>query len=577
MKKRSVFLFLLACFLLLSACNGIDPTNTDTGAQTDSAEALPEENSVDLLRDGASVFDLIYPKESKFAKITAWVGQIESAMSRHAGAKLRSYDDQLPAKSDFLILLGDTRHAESTSVSEALGAGGFAVTRRGNRIVIHAADDQAMVKAVNWFCNVLLKKTVVSADGKNATLSFEENVEVGAVGAEEICINGVSLKQFTAVYPKGDESCKEIAKKLVAYCNDTLGVSLQMADDSAAKRPYELLVGVTNREESARHLAQLALLPMEFEYAVMGGRVSILAREGEGYGLAAAGKRLIDDLKNDQNHNLENGFIMKNEVKLNADPYQALAAGADVRVMTANLLSEEWGGTECKPRGEVFYANLLYYGIDVAGIQEISKQWTATLKELLDGTDYALMHEVVKGTDSNYCPMVYNTKTLELIESDAYRLAIGGPGKARTVTWGVFRHRETNKIFIVLNTHLDWIADANDYETTGVTSHYSREQQVREIAATYAELQEKYPGVDMMMTADWNTARHAHPLDLLCELTDTVFAEETIPQNDWPAYEVDHVILSDSTKLLALHCYYQNGRDLGATDHPWGFVDVQLK
>ena len=267
---------------------------------------------------------------------------------------------------------------------------------------------------------------------------------------------------------------------------------------------------------------------------------------------------------------------MKQTIELKEDLYSTRAENADVRIMTANLESEEWGGGECLPRAEIFYANLMYYSPDVIGVQEISVSWAQALRVTLEPTDYAVLHEVVEGTDSNYCPLLYNTKTLAVVKSGAYRLSIGGPAKARTVTWAVFSQLETGKQFAVLNTHLDWTQTPNDFESHSPTTPYSREQQVREIAQTYKQILEEYPSIEIFMTADWNTMKGQHPLNVLQELTELEYAEDIVPNNDW-GNEVDHIFVPGITKVLAIHLYRENATDLGASDHPWGYADIELQ
>lgn len=265
-----------------------------------------------------------------------------------------------------------------------------------------------------------------------------------------------------------------------------------------------------------------------------------------------------------------------NGIELKEDAFAPLSEGADARIMTANILSEEWGGTTCLPRAEIFAANLAYYAPDVIGAQEVSLEWDKALHTVLDGTGYAILHEIVSGHSSNYCPLIYNTKTLDIVESGAYRLTIGGPGKARCVTWAVFEKRGSGKRFAVLNTHLDWIRDALDYETTDPVSHYSREMQVREISGTYADIEARFPSIPILMTADWNTARRKHPLNILVELTRTSYCSDIVECPEWKDYEVDHILVNKSTVVLGTHLYRENGSALGATDHPWGLVDIKL-
>jgi endonuclease/exonuclease/phosphatase family metal-dependent hydrolase len=244
--------------------------------------------------------------------------------------------------------------------------------------------------------------------------------------------------------------------------------------------------------------------------------------------------------------------------------------------MTANIESEEWGGTAVQPRAEILYANLTYYTPDVVGLQEVSIQWKDAIQSIFEGSEYTLLHEVVRGTDSNYCPIMYNTATVELIESDARRLSIGGPVKARTVTWGVFRHLESGKPFIVINTHLDWTKTPNDFVSQGATTPYSREQQVREIAEIFSTLKKKYSNAEIMLTADWNTMKNEHPLNVLTELTGVTYADDVATGHDWEN-AVDHTFIYPDAEIKNLYLYAHNAKNLGVSDHPWGFADLALR
>ena len=266
-----------------------------------------------------------------------------------------------------------------------------------------------------------------------------------------------------------------------------------------------------------------------------------------------------------------------NGIELCEDAFAPLTTGADARVMTANILSEEWGGTECLPRAKVLAANLAYYSPDAVGAQEVSINWDEALATVLPEVGYAVLHEKVEGHSSNYCPIIYNTRTLDVIESGAYRLTLGGPRKARCVTWAEFELRGSSKRFILLNTHLDWIRDKLDYTTQGAVSHYSREMQVRELSGTYAELEARYPGVPILMCADWNTAKEKHPLNILTDLTGAKYCTDVLECSEWNDYEVDHIFINNAQSVVGIHMYRENCTDLGATDHPWGFVDISIK
>lgn len=576
LKKLRLLSLLLVGLLLLASCAASSgtPANPTEAATTTGTANEPE--PLRLAEGGKAVYQIVYPYESAFGNLSVWVDQIKKALKKECGVDFTAYHDGQTAQSEYLILLGDTRYAESTEAAGRLGIGGYSVSMEGKRIVITARDELSMVKAVNWFCNTLLKAVELSEDGKEATLVFSEKLEKGEAADQPITIAGYPLEEFGIVYPANNEEGKAAAAALRTAIAEKLGVLPKLSSDQAREEELEILVGLTNRAESRTHLAASSVEPMQYEYCVVGKKLSIIGYGGNGYSLTTACRLLLDSARANGMTTLKEGDKMNGKVELKPDSFAELTPGADVRIMTANILSEEWGGTECLPRAEILYANLMYYHPDVIGVQECSLKWTEALHTVLEGSSYTVLYEKVPGTDTNYCPILYNQSTLELVDSGAYQLRIGGPAKARTVTWGVFRVKTSGKCFIVLNTHLDWTKTPDDLISTGPTTPYSRELQVRELAATFAELEEKYPGYEIMMTADWNTMKNAHPLDVLVELTGVKYAEDMVPGNQW-GNEVDHIFLQADTKALALHLYRENATDLGASDHPWGFVDVALR
>ena len=142
------------------------------------------------------------------------------------------------------------------------------------------------------------------------------------------------------------------------------------------------------------------------------------------------------------------------------------------------------------------------------------------------------------------------------------------------MTWGVFRRKNSDKIFIVLNTHLDWLKDPENFESRGCVSHYSREMQVRQLASTFVELQMQYPNADILLTGDWNTLKGRQPLTLLSDLVSVKYAQDVVSETNW-GNEVDHIFVQEKTKVKSLYLYRENSCDLGATDHPWGFADIE--
>ena len=67
-----------------------------------------------------------------------------------------------------------------------------------------------------------------------------------------------------------------------------------------------------------------------------------------------------------------------------------LAEGADLRIMSFNILHPEWSRVPVKGRDEIVAEILRYYTPDVVALQEAGAQWHKTLKPILADTgEYA--------------------------------------------------------------------------------------------------------------------------------------------------------------------------------------------
>lgn len=136
-----------------------------------------------------------------------------------------------------------------------------------------------------------------------------------------------------------------------------------------------------------------------------------------------------------------------------------------VRIMSANLLVdyESWGGAPVKPRAKMFVTLLERSLPDVAGLQELSDGWYCALKNNLpDG--YKLLYPVSTGVFVRMTAMIYNSKTLEVVDKGQLEYKAGDNPRLRRVVWAVFRQKESGKLFAVANTHFDLVREGKENE-----------------------------------------------------------------------------------------------------------------
>lgn len=180
----------------------------------------------------------------------------------------------------------------------------------------------------------------------------------------------------------------------------------------------------------------------------------------------------------------------------------ALANGADMRIMSFNILCEIWND---KPtisgRDEKAVAILMNYAPDVVGLQEISPNWHSALEPLLDSSPYKMIgkHNTVmhsKYGNINFSPIIYNSDTVKPIDSGVRAYSVAAKIYAYVMTWGHFKHISSGKDFAVINTHFDLRREGEH--------NNNRTQQAKEIAAFINELKGRY-GCPVIITGDYNT------------------------------------------------------------------------
>lgn len=179
----------------------------------------------------------------------------------------------------------------------------------------------------------------------------------------------------------------------------------------------------------------------------------------------------------------------------------SMTEGANLRVMTYNVLVDAWGGdkkahsnidTPIRSRAEQVSKMLEHYQPDVVGLQELGSKWHKYLPKVLS-ENYALVFP----KSGEYTSMLYNTDTLDLIESGKQKFTQRSESKMRYVAWALFERKSDSKQFIVLNTHFDFGKNAD-----------KQASQMKEFNDLAVELRAKY-NVPVFLTGDYNACERA--------------------------------------------------------------------
>lgn len=123
-----------------------------------------------------------------------------------------------------------------------------------------------------------------------------------------------------------------------------------------------------------------------------------------------------------------------------------------IRLMTYNILADSIGfeGSPAEIRADGVCKILNGIAPDVCGFQEMSRKWFACI---FNNTDYKFIHPIRSALFPTMTTLAYNPKKVSLVAFGEQVFKNGDSSPLRRMVWGVFRHKKTDKLFAVVNTH----------------------------------------------------------------------------------------------------------------------------
>ena len=210
--------------------------------------------------------------------------------------------------------------------------------------------------------------------------------------------------------------------------------------------------------------------------------------------------------------------------------HKELTSGADIRIMTYNLLADNseggfgWG-TPLGDRAEHAIDCMRYYMPDIIGIQEATVAWYTAIKARNSAT-YAFVNPDV-GTSKYYnCTgIMYNRRTMKFVESELIKYSQGDNSRARFMNIAVLRHAATAETVVFVCTHFNAGESAADV----------RELQATELAAKLNEYAEKYK-CPIISVADYNSKKGTEEQRIIIEEGHMAYSDAA------PAATIDHIL-----------------------------------
>lgn len=252
----------------------------------------------------------------------------------------------------------------------------------------------------------------------------------------------------------------------------------------------------------------------------------------------------------------------KPEIVENFETCGKRQTGANLRVMSYNILAGCWGGGKMPNlyRLPMIVEVIKKVAPDFAGLQEVDVY--NRLKTQLH--PYRIVEK-----PRNMCSILYNTEKYKFLAGDSWSLLEKNSG-IRCLVWCLFQEIGSDRKIIITNTHWE-------------LNETARLMNARKMAEYIAALQKKYPGVPIVSTGDFNTSVHRDDLKLFFQLSSMKDAIEHAPYTEnkqissfwFPAYakypsrggrHIDHIISTDELHLVGAKLIV-GGITYEASDH----------
>ncbi|MCR4681983.1 MAG: hypothetical protein K5647_01490 [Clostridiales bacterium] len=502
---------LLLILPILAGCAGqVSGTDTESG----TAQTEPEETSFRIELAGADEYRILFPEEETEYYFPI-AQKLQNAVEKKTGKKPDIRSDIIAEKAGyreipFEITLGACNRNESSEVAATLLCDDYEIRLSGTKLVICGGSPEATEKAVDLFIRDFL-----NSDGvvEGSVLSRFD----GVYKVPDILINGVSVRMYTVVYSVNKRDIyTEAADILISRVRELTGYTMKkVPSNSAPDGGYEFQLGDCGRGASAG----LSASGMNYMLAADDRSVAIVS------GSAAAASKAVGTFV-DENipASATETFDIKVEgVKtLEANGVIPLAQGANIRVMTSNILASD----TLYQRIPLLVSVYSDYMPDIIGLQEVNANGHSGLSGSITDLYTIACSKIAGGSSSCYTPILFLKDKYELVESGSFLFDSRWPKtNTKTMAWVVLKDKESGRLVAAINAH--WSLILSSYDTQSVFGKVLsnstdgalwREDNSRQILEKLDELRGKYgETLPVFAMGDMNASPTAKSVTMLNE------------------------------------------------------------
>ena len=579
-----VSIMLLYCFASASCTDGTPAETTDNSADTSTIESTEDAPDVVIAENGEDIYSLIRYIDASTDEVKLVIDFKNDINARYKLSVGISTDwtspNMAPPADAHEIIIGLTCREETTKLIEKynLGYGDCAIgIFENNKIVMVAPNYENLSLCFEYFLDNL--KTVKNDVGVEQLVYTGGNYFFNSGEAHLWDANG-GLPDFRIVYGKDGDN-KQYAEAIAKSFKKQYGIEMQVISESEPKIGYEIIVGEIFDKTRFDYNFNL-LNPLGFEIIVSEDAILIAAATDATLGKAV--EKFLSKFVRTGNivtTNLPVGTRLSYDTFYGGDS-EVLADGADTRIMSFNILSEEWDSAAVLPGRDVrVSATIMNYRPDVAALQEVSNKWYPILENYI-GNVYKFTRKTTPSGKGTYTTLIYNTETTKLIKEDIYIYSVGNSERLRSIAWGLFESKATGEQYIVFSTHWD----------VGAERQSNRVKQAKEMAKLAKTLADQYK-VDVYVCGDYNASENtteyqnflkdagyvdaktdAKVKNRACKTYHTLFSSL-----DTSVYEsIDHITFAKETASKVL--FYNtliNDYVIDASDHCPIYIDIVTK